>query len=430
MVDKGYAPLLDPQAALDAPPLPQNHPYYDTKVKWLMGLCVTGMVAGFGLIPAALYFAQREYFLYLQPILFDNTLSAVLTVFPAIFFSCFLFGLLSMWIQRTNERFTTYSAYNLIINANRYVQGLMFEKVPFERLITKEQVKKVIQYQDHFNRKWWLLLGLITLPFFYMLWTSYTYATKTEVATVLVNSKTSYEYKKAQSVDVSFTFKEEKNDNEYELKPYIYIWVTFDNGTKYNLCELGCSNNKKEILTIVDEIKKQSGAETTVKPLRTFEEDILKKDHPEMMYLYEDLLKLSPQVSPAKAVNKITATDYYWQGFDIWVTQKDPTAAAIYYKKALAINPDFAPALSSYGFLLGAFEGNPVEGEKMIRRAMELDPDWAYAPFNLGLLLDINGDYREGINYVQYTVDTFPTHPDIEHFKEHLQAMKNHYGVN
>lgn len=204
LIDKGDAPLLDPEAALNAPELPKNHPYFDFKARVLIGLVVFGLIAGFGIIPALFYFAQREYFSYLQPLIFDNTLSAVLTIFPAIFLSCGLFGLLSLWLNSVNNTFSTYSAYGLIVNANKHVQGLTFKKIPFERLITKEHVKKIQKHQQENSKKWLFWMFVITLPFIYMLWNSYSYATNSEIATVLVNSKTSYAYKDAKQIDISF----------------------------------------------------------------------------------------------------------------------------------------------------------------------------------------------------------------------------------
>lgn len=119
----------------------------------------------------------------------------------------------------------------------------------------------------------------------------------------------------------------------------------------------------------------------------------------------------------------------YNKGFDIWVSTKNYQTARKYYEQALAIDPNFAPALSSLGFFIGAFDNDFEKGKSMIEQAMKVDPTWPYAPYNLGLLYAVHGDDRSGIYWMQYSIDQFPDNPDKEWFQEHLDAARQHSGI-
>lgn len=126
-----------------------------------------------------------------------------------------------------------------------------------------------------------------------------------------------------------------------------------------------------------------------------------------------------------KAAAKQQVATYYWQGFEELYGNQDYRKAGTLFKQALDIDPNYAPALSSYGLIQALFYGKTTEGEAMIRRAIDLDPTWAYGTHDLGLVLFVKGNKAEGIKWVQYTIDTFPQHPDIEGFKQTLANMKN-----
>lgn len=150
----------------------------------------------------------------------------------------------------------------------------------------------------------------------------------------------------------------------------------------------------------------------------------------------------TPSLSPSPAAKanekpektRTQAEEYYWKGFNIWVETKDYHKASEYYQKALEVDPDFAPALSSYGYLRGAFYGEYEKAEQYLKKAMQLDPNWAYAPYNLGLLYTLQGSemkdeqlHKKGIEWIQSAVDQFPDHPDNEHFSNHLNAAKRYH---
>lgn len=138
-----------------------------------------------------------------------------------------------------------------------------------------------------------------------------------------------------------------------------------------------------------------------------------------------------------------TAESNYQKGLGIWTSTKDFVEAEKYYVEALKLNSNHAPALSSYGFIRAAFYDEYELGEKFLNRALQIDPHWAYAPFNLGLLYDLEQLYYSlerpenkssdwlknrheyATKWLEFTVDRFPDHPDIQHFKEQLQVTKD-----
>ena len=67
------------------------------------------------------------------------------------------------------------------------------------------------------------------------------------------------------------------------------------------------------------------------------------------------------------------------------------TAAETDYRKTIAIDPKYAPALYNLGIIL-ADAGNKTEAIDLYRRATVADPNFARAFLNLGLLLFDNGD--------------------------------------
>lgn len=128
---------------------------------------------------------------------------------------------------------------------------------------------------------------------------------------------------------------------------------------------------------------------------------------------------------------KPNTPDYYFElGFDAWIERKDWQTAAKYYQKSLDLDPNFAPALSSLGYIKGQFMGQFDTGEAMLKKAMELDPSWAYAPFNLGILYNLHGRPNDAKKYMEYTLATYPDHPDISHFRQMYRSMQDHWKEN
>lgn len=146
-----------------------------------------------------------------------------------------------------------------------------------------------------------------------------------------------------------------------------------------------------------------------------------------------------------ETVNTQLSQNNYWKGFNIWTETKNFLEAEKYYAESLRLDPDYAPALSSYGFIRAAFYDEYETGEKFLNRAMQIDPEWAYAPFNLGIMYDLEQLYfglsnppakneewlkkrqAYAVKWLEFTVNRFPEHPDIYHFKKQLSEMEDYY---
>jgi len=72
----------------------------------------------------------------------------------------------------------------------------------------------------------------------------------------------------------------------------------------------------------------------------------------------------------------------------IHVNNKDDAAARVAIDAALAINPDYAPALNQMGMLLRR-NGKFLEAEAAYLMAVTASPDYALAHYNLGVLNEL-----------------------------------------
>jgi tetratricopeptide (TPR) repeat protein len=72
----------------------------------------------------------------------------------------------------------------------------------------------------------------------------------------------------------------------------------------------------------------------------------------------------------------------------IHVNNEDDGAARAAIDTALAINPDYAPALNQLGMLLRR-NGNFLEAEAAYMKAVTASPDYALAHYNLGVLNEL-----------------------------------------
>jgi Tfp pilus assembly protein PilF len=69
--------------------------------------------------------------------------------------------------------------------------------------------------------------------------------------------------------------------------------------------------------------------------------------------------------------------------------------AEIEYNRALAIRPDFVPALTDLGKLKYFDQHDPAEAERYFRRALRIDPGYAPAHYAYGVLLEQKGNLDE-----------------------------------
>jgi len=92
------------------------------------------------------------------------------------------------------------------------------------------------------------------------------------------------------------------------------------------------------------------------------------------------------------------------------------------YEEALAIKPDFAPALYSYG-LFHQDEGRLEQAIELYERALEAYPALVLARVNLGGARAELGDYEGALADLALALDLAPDHPDA-HFNLALIAFR------
>ena len=96
---------------------------------------------------------------------------------------------------------------------------------------------------------------------------------------------------------------------------------------------------------------------------------------------------------------------------DRLLERRDLTAAADYYRQALALAPDLSTAHSGMGaiFLL---QGDFVRAAECYRRVLSISPDEAEALCNLGNALFYNGTYDEGVQCFEQALAIDASHAD------------------
>lgn len=90
----------------------------------------------------------------------------------------------------------------------------------------------------------------------------------------------------------------------------------------------------------------------------------------------------------------------------IYKKKNNYAQAENYYKKALAIRPDYPEGLNNLAVLKVA-SGDTLEASLFLKKAISADPAYADAYFNLAVLNDNEGNYKEAISnyklFLQYT---------------------------
>jgi serine/threonine-protein kinase len=106
---------------------------------------------------------------------------------------------------------------------------------------------------------------------------------------------------------------------------------------------------------------------------------------------------------------------------------KDWNAAEQHYRRAIALNPNYATAHQWYGETLFR-EGRFGEGEAEIRRALELDPFSLITNMVLGMCLNAARRYDEAIVQLQKTLELDPNFADANYFLFEAYANKKMYA--
>jgi TolB-like protein/Flp pilus assembly protein TadD len=109
---------------------------------------------------------------------------------------------------------------------------------------------------------------------------------------------------------------------------------------------------------------------------------------------------LSPEEMLGKAQHSSLATIRYYRS--------DHEGAEAAFKRALELNPNYAPAYYWYGMLLTRELGRFDEGLKLLRKAVELDPLWPVAMAWLGNSLFQLGRFDESLSWYERSVEVDP----------------------
>lgn len=114
---------------------------------------------------------------------------------------------------------------------------------------------------------------------------------------------------------------------------------------------------------------------------------------------------------------------YYEMGYSAWHLQRDWKTAKRYYEMSLQVDPNYVPALSSYGALIATFEGKRVEGKALLERAVNSNVKWPYASYNLGILYAQEGNMKKAEELINAAIKMYPNNPDNAYFKMALENL-------
>jgi TolB-like protein/Tfp pilus assembly protein PilF len=121
------------------------------------------------------------------------------------------------------------------------------------------------------------------------------------------------------------------------------------------------------------------------------------------------------------STDDLEAWRLYWQGRGLLVPRTEPSMrrAAEYFREALALDPEFAPAwagladaliyLDTFGFDLPAGSGEPRVAAE---RALQLDPDLAEGHFALANLAHASRNNREATRRAERAIELRPSFSD------------------
>ena len=110
-----------------------------------------------------------------------------------------------------------------------------------------------------------------------------------------------------------------------------------------------------------------------------------------------EALRLDDKLAEAHTAMASIKSQYDW----------DFAGAGREYKRAIELNPNYAPARDGYGEYLG-LTGHPTEGIAELRRALELEPLSLSHNTTLGTLLYFAGRFDESIDQLRKTVELDP----------------------
>jgi hypothetical protein len=293
LIKKGIIPLFSQEDAQKAPELRADHPFNNKVLKSLYIASVFIYLFFMGVLPFVFYFLQKTLLQTPDMVFFDNTLPAVLSLFPSLVFGFWLSYLTYLKIGEIWPDYSTMAAYSSIIAANKFANGGPYDKTPWQKLIKQTHIHALKEYEERFFRKVTIWVLVLTLPIYGLLFFTYQAATNKSIIETTLGTTVSHQLSDMSKIDASLTFKEEKNDGKYELRPYIKINALFKDGKNFNLCDFGCNKNTGLLLEYISIIKNNYHVPIEVTPLKAYQKELLQKENPSMFLFYQQLVQTS-----------------------------------------------------------------------------------------------------------------------------------------
>lgn len=111
------------------------------------------------------------------------------------------------------------------------------------------------------------------------------------------------------------------------------------------------------------------------------------------------LMTATPLFSSVLEDIKGQAVQYRQEGYSLEQQHRLEEAAAM-YRKAVYLDPQYAPAYNDMGILY-AKTGDDVRAEETFLSAIEVDPEYGPPYSNLALLYEKRGEYGQALQYLR-----------------------------
>jgi tetratricopeptide (TPR) repeat protein len=109
-------------------------------------------------------------------------------------------------------------------------------------------------------------------------------------------------------------------------------------------------------------------------------------------------------IARAKETNRLTHTFFFQLG-SAYERAQNFKEAEVYFRKSLALSPDFAEALNYLGYMWADRGENLKEAREMIEKAVKLDPKNSAFLDSLGWVLYKLEKHQEALRYIQKAID-------------------------
>jgi len=126
--------------------------------------------------------------------------------------------------------------------------------------------------------------------------------------------------------------------------------------------------------------------------------------------LYKEVIQLDPWLDLAYTNLGKIKYDYY----------HDLQSAREWFQKAISINPKQAEALYNLGHVLNS-QGDNKQAILLLLDAIALDPSFADAHYNLAVAYDQIGDYRQARPYWESFIELSRKNQSVDRYVEHAK---------